>query len=294
MGYKILKKESLAPGIYSLKVEAPLIARSAQPGNFVILRYKETGERIPLTLVDWDKDEGWVLLIIQEVGKSTIELREINEGEELRDLLGPLGKPFPLKKHSAPVIGVAGGLGAAPLYPIMLALHEMGNEVITISGARNKELLILTDEFKKISSEFLIATDDGSAGKKGFVTDVLREFLSEKSAGEVVAIGPVPMMNAVTKVTKEFNTPTIVSLNALMIDGTGMCGGCRVTVGGETKFTCVDGPDFDAHQVDFDEISRRQRFYKEQEAESLRRFESHTCNIHKAADELEAKTNKNS
>lgn len=294
MGYKIIKKEYIAPAIYSLRVEAPLIASKARPGNFVILRYKDTGERIPLTLVDWDAREGWVDLIIQEVGKSTKELGNVQAGEELKDLLGPLGKPFPLDKYNGPVIGIAGGLGAAPLYPILVALHDLGNEVITISGARNRDLLILREELSQVSDRLLFATDDGSVGRKGFVTDVLRELLAETKAqeGMVIAIGPVPMMAAVEKVTREFNVPTMVSLNSLMIDGTGMCGGCRVTVGGETKFTCVDGPDFDAHEVDFDEILRRQRFYREQEQESLKHYENHVCNLQKAADELEKSQNK--
>ncbi|MFA6693629.1 MAG: sulfide/dihydroorotate dehydrogenase-like FAD/NAD-binding protein [Bacillota bacterium] len=291
MGYKIIDKKDLAPAIYSLKIEAPLIAQKARPGNFVILRYKDSGERLPFTLVDWDQEEGWVELIIQEVGKSTKELALFKAGDEIKDLLGPLGKPYPLQKYEGPVVGVAGGLGAAPLYPILVALKKLGNEIITVSGARNTELFILKDEFREISKEFLIATDDGSEGRKGFVTDVLRDLLEGKKLGQVIAIGPVPMMAAVTRLTKEFNTPTVVSLNALMIDGTGMCGGCRVTVGGQTKFTCVDGPDFDAHQVDFDEISRRQRFYKEQEGKALKIYEDHVCNIQKAADRLEKKTN---
>jgi len=291
VGYKIIDKKDLAPAIYSLKIEAPLIAQKARPGNFVILRYKDSGERLPFTLVDWDQEEGWVELIIQEVGKSTKELALFKAGDEIKDLLGPLGKPYPLQKYEGPVVGVAGGLGAAPLYPILVALKKLGNEIITVSGARNTELFILKDEFREISKEFLIATDDGSEGRKGFVTDVLRDLLEGKKLGQVIAIGPVPMMAAVTRLTKEFNTPTVVSLNALMIDGTGMCGGCRVTVGGQTKFTCVDGPDFDAHQVDFDEISRRQRFYKEQEGKALKIYEDHVCNIQKAADRLEKKTN---
>lgn len=291
MGYKIIDKKDLAPAIYSLKIEAPLIAQKARPGNFVILRYKDSGERLPFTLVDWDQEEGWVELIIQEVGKSTKELALFKAGDEIKDLLGPLGKPYPLQKYEGPVVGVAGGLGAAPLYPILVALKKLGNEIITVSGARNTELFILKDEFREISKEFLIATDDGSEGRKGFVTDVLRDLLEEKKLGQVIAIGPVPMMAAVTRLTKEFNTPTVVSLNALMIDGTGMCGGCRVTVGGQTKFTCVDGPDFDAHQVDFDEISRRQRFYKEQEGKALKIYEDHVCNIQKAADRLEKEKN---
>ncbi|MDD2431146.1 MAG: sulfide/dihydroorotate dehydrogenase-like FAD/NAD-binding protein, partial [Firmicutes bacterium] len=221
MGYKIIDKKDLAPAIYSLKIEAPLIAQKARPGNFVILRYKDSGERLPFTLVDWDQEEGWVELIIQEVGKSTKELALFKAGDEIKDLLGPLGKPYPLQKYEGPVVGVAGGLGAAPLYPILVALKKLGNEIITVSGARNTELFILKDEFREISKEFLIATDDGSEGRKGFVTDVLRDLLEGKKLGQVIAIGPVPMMAAVTRLTKEFNTPTVVSLNALMIDGTG-------------------------------------------------------------------------
>lgn len=289
MGYKVLKKESLAPTIFSLKVEAPLIASKARPGNFVIMRYKESGERIPLTLFDWDQREGWVKLIIQEVGKTTKELAEVHEGEELKDLLGPLGKPFELEKFSGAVVGVAGGLGAAPLYPILVALHDLGNEVISILGARTKDLLILREELSQISKRLLIATDDGSVGRKGFVTDVLLDLLGTTNVSQVIAIGPLPMMAAVSKLTKESQTKTIVSLNSLMIDGTGMCGGCRVTVSGKTMFTCVDGPDFDAHQVDFEEALRRQRFYKEQEDQALKHYEDHLCQLEKRADELEAK-----
>ena len=288
MGYRVLEKKDLAPGIYSLKVEAPLIAKKAQPGNFVILRYKYTGERLPFTLVSWDPDEGWVQLIIQEVGKSTREMAQLTAGDEILDLLGPLGKPYPMQKYSRPVVGVAGGLGAAPLYPILVGLQKMGNQIITITGARNKELFILREELQQISREVLVATDDGSKGRKGFVTDELKDLLDKEQVGQVIAIGPVPMMAAVSRVTKQYNTPTMVSLNALMVDGTGMCGGCRVTVGGKTKFTCVDGPDFDGHQVDFDEIFRRQRFYRNQEVESLEIFE-HACRLDSAIAKLEDK-----
>lgn len=267
---RILEKKDLAPGISKFLVEAPLIARKAQPGHFIILRTHERGERIPLTIADFDRERGTITLVCQAVGKSTTEINRMKEGEEFLDLLGPLGTPYPIKKLGT-VACVAGGLGVAPLYPKAKALHEAGNRIISLIGAQREEMLIMRREMEAVSDEVLYSTDDGSFGQKGFVTDLLRQVLAREKVDEVVAIGPVPMMAAAVKVTGEYQVPTIVSLNALMVDGTGMCGGCRVSVGNETKFCCVDGPAFDGHQVDFAELMKRQRYYREQEQEAYHR-----------------------
>lgn len=270
---KILEKQELASNIQRFIVEAPQIADKAQPGHFVILRHSELGERIPLTIADFQREEGTITLVCQGVGKSTKEINRLEAGEEFIDLLGPLGTAYPVKKLGT-VVCVAGGLGVAPLYPKVKALAAAGNRIITIIGAQRKDLLIMTEEMEALSEQVLYATDDGSFGQKGFVTEPLRQVLAEEKVDEVVAIGPIPMMAAAVKVCKEFNVPAMVSLNALMIDGTGMCGGCRVTVGGETKFCCVDGPAFDGYQVDFTELMKRQRFYREKEREA-----EHRCRL---------------
>ncbi|NLM97361.1 MAG: sulfide/dihydroorotate dehydrogenase-like FAD/NAD-binding protein [Halanaerobiaceae bacterium] len=262
--YKIIEKENLAPGIKRIRVEAPLIARKTHPGNFIILRIGEFDERIPLTVADYDRDKGTITLIFQEVGYTTERLGSLEAGDYIQDLVGPLGKRLDLEGCKK-VICIGGGSGTALLYPIVKAFHEKGAEILTITGARNKELVILEKELRTVSDKLFITTDDGSYGRHGFVTDILADLLITHSDIDlVVAIGPVPMMKAVSRITPA-NIKTIVSLNALMVDGTGMCGGCRVTVGGETKFTCVDGPAFDGHQVDFDEIMNRQSYYQEEE-----------------------------
>lgn len=270
---EILKKIELAPQIKSFEIKAPLIAKKTLPGQFVVIRTHEEGERIPLTVAKADKQRGTITLIVQEVGKTTKYLGLMREGDEILDVIGPLGKPTHIDRFGT-VLCVGGGIGIAPIYPITRAMKEKGNRVISIIGARSKELLILEDEMREVSDELHITTDDGSYGRRGFVTDELRRLLEEgERIDRVMAIGPVVMMKAVAEVTRPHNIKTIVSLNPIMVDGTGMCGACRVEVGGETKFTCVDGPEFDGHQVNFDLLLARQRIYLEQEKRSLELFE---------------------
>ena len=260
--YRILVKQQLAPSVQLFEVEAPLIARKAKPGQFVILRVNEEGERIPLTIADFNREKGSITLIFQEVGASTTELGLLNEGEFLLDLVGPLGKPTHIEKFGT-VVCVGGGIGIAPVYPIARGLKEAGNEVISIIGARSKDILIYEDEMAAVNDELIITTDDGSKGIKALVTQPLKELLdSDKTISLVVAIGPVIMMKFVAETTRPYGVPTVVSLNPIMVDGTGMCGGCRVSVGQENKFACVDGPEFDAHKVDFESLMARQRMYK--------------------------------
>jgi ferredoxin--NADP+ reductase len=273
--FKILSKKELAQGtVVQNDIHAPLIASKAQPGQFVILRVNETGERIPLTMADTNPDRGTITIIYQVVGKSTALLKTLEVGDVILDVAGPLGKPTPIDKKGT-IICVGGGTGVAVLHPITRGFKEAGNKVIAIIGARNKDLLIMEDKMKKASDELYVCTDDGSYGHHGFVTDVLKEQM-EKLGSEVkeaVCIGPVPMMKFCTKVTKDFGVPTMVSLNAIMVDGTGMCGCCRVSVGGETKFACVDGPEFDGHLVDFEELTRRLTAYHPQERKAMELFE---------------------
>ena len=259
--YKIVKKEILAPNITRFSVEAPEVARSRKPGQFVVIRADETSERVPLTIVDSDPEKGTIDLIIQQAGFSTTCLVCFEEGDGFLDVLGPLGRPTDMEKFGT-VVCVGGGVGTAVLYPIVKGLKESGNEVITINGARNKELLILEEELGAVSDELIITTDDGSYGIKGFGSTVLQGLIDDKKKIDlVVAIGPTMMMKAVAEVTRPYKIHTIASLNAIMIDGTGMCGGCRVTVGDEVKFACVDGPEFDAHLVDFDEQIAKHHYY---------------------------------
>jgi ferredoxin--NADP+ reductase len=274
--YKIIKKKVLGPSVKLMAVEAPFVARKAEPGQFIILRVDEDGERIPLTIADYDREKGTVTIIFQEVGKTTKLLGQLNEGDEILDFVGPLGTASHYGNvKKAAVIG--GGLGTAIAYPQAKKLHSMGVTVDTIIGFRNKELIILEDEMKEVSHRLFIMTDDGSNGNKGFVTDCLKKLIEEEIKYDlVIAIGPLVMMKAVSNLTKPYGIKTIVSMNPVMIDGTGMCGGCRVTVGGKTKFACVDGPDFDGHQVDFDEAIRRQAMYKEEEKKS---FEDYHCRL---------------
>ena len=263
--FRIMEKRLLAPAVHRLVVEAPLVARSARPGNFVIVRTNETGERIPLTIADYDPEKGSVMLVVQEVGKSTMDIGMMEAGDSFADVAGPLGQATPIKKVGT-VVGVAGGIGVAPLLPQIKLHKEIGNHVITIVGARTRDLLILRDETEQASHEVIFATDDGSYGYHGFVTAALEELIKQgRQIDEVTAIGPVRMMQATCDLTRKHNIPTLVSLNAVMVDGTGMCGCCRVTVGGETKFSCVDGPDFDGHKVDFDELASRQAFFRDEE-----------------------------
>lgn len=263
--YKILDKKTLAPGIVLMDIEAPKIASKAKAGQFIILRVDEEGERIPLTIADYDTQKGIVTIIFQEVGYSTRKLAELQKDDYLIDFVGPLGQTTEIENYGT-VVCVGGGVGVAPIYPIAKALKEAGNEVISIIGARNKELLIWESEMKNVSSELLVATDDGSYGHKGFVTDLLKQILdTRKDISRVWGIGPVIMMRAVSNLTKSYGVPTIVSMNPIMVDGTGMCGACRVSVGQETKFACVDGPEFDGHLVDWDLALRRMAMFKEEE-----------------------------
>ncbi|OQY58885.1 MAG: ferredoxin-NADP reductase [Desulfobacteraceae bacterium 4572_88] len=266
--FKIIRREEMAEGTVILnEIEAPLIARKAKPGQFVILKANETGERIPLTMADTDTEKGTVTVIYMVVGKSTAIFRDLKVGDGYQDIIGPLGKPTHLEKVGK-VVCVGGGTGVAVLHPITRALKEIGNDVTCIIGAREKDLLILEDQMRAASHDLRICTDDGSYGHHGFVTDVLKEVLeANKDIQLAVAIGPVPMMKFVSKMTKEYNVKTLVSLNPIMIDGTGMCGGCRVSVGGETKFACVDGPEFDGHAVDYDGLMLRLQAYCDEEKE---------------------------
>lgn len=263
--YKILHKEKLNDVVELMVVHAPHVARKCEPGQFIILRVGDDGERIPLTIADYDREKETITIIYQIVGYSTKALSLLNEGDEITDFVGPLGEPTKLhaSKH---VIGVAGGVGSAPLYPQLRALAQMGVEVDVIIGGREAQYVLWADEFRKFCKNVYITTDDGSLGRKCFVTQVLADLIEQgEEIDEVIAIGPVPMMKAVVAVTKPHNIKTSVSLNPIMIDGTGMCGCCRVTVDGKIKFACVDGPDFDGLQVDFDELMARQRMFKEEE-----------------------------
>ncbi len=273
--YKILKKEEMADNTVVLnEIEAPLIAQKAQPGQFVILKANETGERIPLTIADSDKQRGSITVLYQVVGRGTRLFKSLLEGEGYQDVIGPLGRPTQLEKVGT-VVCVGGGTGSAVLHPITRSLKEVGNHVISIIGARSKNLLILEDKMRHASHELHICTDDGSYGHHGFVTDVLKSILEKKDVRLVVSIGPVPMMKFVSKLTRDFGVKTMVSLNPIMVDGTGMCGGCRVTVGGKMKFACVDGPEFDGHEVDYDELMLRLQAYKDEE----RRVYDENCRL---------------
>lgn len=275
--YKIVRKKELNPTVTLMEIDAPLVAKKAEPGQFIILRVNEDGERIPLTVADFDREKGTVTIIFQIVGATTELLNHKNEGEYIQDFVGPLGKATEtegLKK----VAVVGGGVGCAIAYPVAKKLHDNGCEVHSIVGFRNKDLVILEDEFNAASNVLKIMTDDGSYGTKGLVTDALKALIDEGNQyDEVIAIGPVIMMKFVCKLTKEYGIKTMVSMNPIMIDGTGMCGGCRLTVGGETKFACVDGPDFDGHLVDFDEALERGSMYRE--FEQAKREE--VCNLFK-------------
>lgn len=270
---QILKKRILAADVKELEVEAPQISKSRKAGQFVIVRVNDTGERIPLTIADADPEKGTITLIFQEVGKSTMLLGCLQEGDSILDVVGPLGKPTHVEKFGT-VVCMGGGIGVAPMHPIAKAMKESGNRVIAIVGARTKDLLIMEDRMKKASTEMHISTDDGSYGVHGFVTDVLQSLVNQgEKIDLVVAIGPVPMMAAACKLTKKLNLRTVVSLNPIMVDGTGMCGACRVTVGGKTRFVCVDGPEFNGHEVDFVELVKRQRAYLPQERTARELFE---------------------
>ncbi len=262
--YKILLKQDLVPQVHLFRVEAPAVARKAQAGQFVIVRIDEKGERIPLTVADWDREEGTMTIIFMEVGATTRRLAKLSTGDYLRDFVGPLGLPTHIEKYGT-VACVAGGFAVAPIMPIARAMKEAGNKVVTIMGARNKDLLFWEDRLRAISDRLIVTTDDGTYGRKGLVTEPLKELLESEKVDHVVAIGPSIMMKFCSKTTEPFGVKTTVSLNPIMVDGTGMCGCCRVSVDGATKFACVDGPDFDAHKVDWDLLMARQRTYVEEE-----------------------------
>lgn len=263
--YKILQKVALNPSMTKMVVEAPMIAKKAKPGQFIIFRVDEFGERVPLTIADYDAEAGSVTIIYQKVGASTILLDTLNEGDFILDFVGPLGVASELDGYKKVAV-IGGGAGCAIAYPQAKALHEMGTSVDVIAGFRNTELIILEDEMKAASDNLYMMTDDGSNGNKGFVTDALKQNIENGVDYDlVIAIGPVPMMRAVSNLTKNYGIKTIVSMNPIMIDGTGMCGGCRLTVGGKTKFACVDGPDFDGHEVDFEELMKRNVTYRDLE-----------------------------
>lgn len=276
--FQIVEKKWLNDTVAQVKVEAPLIARKVQPGQFIIFRLDEFAERVPLTVADYDREAGTITLIVQMVGDSTKKLGATESGDYIQDVVGPLGKPTELPEGAQSVCVIGGGVGCAIAYPQAKHIHNtLGLHVDSIAGFRSKDIVILEEEFRACSDNFYLCTDDGSYGQKGFVTNMLQTLLDEGNHYDVViAIGPVPMMKFVCKVTEPYNIPTIVSLNPVMVDGTGMCGGCRVTVGGETKYACVDGPDFDGHQVDFDMLTRRNATYRDQE--------QHICKLEKAGE----------
>jgi ferredoxin--NADP+ reductase len=279
MKHKITACNKLAEKIQEYWVEAPLIANKHHAGQFVIVRSHEHGERIPLTVVGTDKEKGLVRLIVQEAGKSTTEMAKLKAGDEFLDVVGPLGMPTHMGNWGS-LIAIAGGLGAAPLRPIIQAAKDAGNEVCAIIGARSKDLMILEDEFRSVCDEVRVCTDDGSHGETGMVTDMLQKWVDEgKKFNQSIIVGPVMMMKFTALLTKKLEIPALASLNPIMVDGTGMCGACRVTVHGETLFACVDGPEFDAHGVDFDELNLRNQAYRKQEKVAMKDWQDHQCNI---------------
>ncbi|MEN8128190.1 MAG: sulfide/dihydroorotate dehydrogenase-like FAD/NAD-binding protein [Planctomycetota bacterium] len=280
MSFKILSNQKLSENVFQMDVEAPLVARSREAGQFVIVSVDEdAGERIPLTISGANSEKGSIRLIYQRVGKATAQMAQLGEGDTLGYIVGPLGQPTHIEKFGT-VVCVGGGIGNAPLLPIVTALKEAGNTVISILGARNRELLILEDDFKTVSDELIVLTDDGSYGRKGLVTEPLKEVCSRDPKPDfAIAIGPAIMMKFCCQTTKEFAVPTQVSLNTIMVDGTGMCGGCRVEVGGQTKFVCVDGPEFDGHKVNFDQMMKRMGAYKALEQKAFENFKDHKCKI---------------
>lgn len=283
--FKIKAAEWIAPGIKRFVIKAPRIAKKHQAGQFLILRLDEHGERIPLTIESANPVAGVVTIVVQSVGKTTYQLNALNAGDSILDVVGPLGKPSEIKNFGTVVI-VGGGVGTALAYPTTAALKRSGNRVLSIVGGRNRDLVILEKEMRAVSDELYVTTDDGSYGEKGLVTDKLRQLLdSESPIGLVLAVGPIPMMKAVADLTRENGIHTVVSLNPIMIDGTGMCGGCRVLVGGKSQFACVDGPEFDAHDVDFNVLIQRNRMYREAEQRSLEEYKQHLASKERKRDE---------
>lgn len=279
--YKITEVRQLSKDIKLFGIEAPHITHNAKAGNFLIVIVDEKGERIPLTIFDWDKEKGIVYIVFQEIGTSTVKLGRLKKGDELYAIAGPFGKPFLLERYGNTVV-IGGGVGTPAIFPIARGLRQVGNKVTSIIGYRTKELVILSQEMSTVSDKVLIATNDGSAGQKGLVTDLLQGLIETgEKVDFVVAVGPVVMMKAISELTMKYGIRTVVSLNAIMVDATGMCGGCRVTVGGETKFSCIDGPDFDGHKVDFGKLINRISAYKEHEQTSL----DHLCRLDKDVQE---------
>jgi ferredoxin--NADP+ reductase len=278
--YKIVLKKQVSENVFLMDVEAPLVARAQKAGQFVIVSpSQDTGERIPLTIAGADKNQSTIRLIFQRVGKTTAQLANLETGQSLGYVAGPLGRPAHIEKFGM-VVCVGGGIGIAPLLPIATAMKRAGNKIISILGARTRELLILEDDFKTISDELIIVTDDGSYGRKALVTQPLEEICQRTPKPNLaVAIGPAVMMKFCCETTKKYNVPTQVSLNTIMVDGTGMCGGCRVEVGGKTKFVCVDGPEFDGHQVNFEQMIRRMNAYKDLEKQAMEQYQQHQCKI---------------
>ncbi len=262
--FEILRNEKLNETVFLLEISAPLIAKKVMPGQFIMLRVDEKGERIPLTVEDFDRENGTITIVFQAVGFTTIKLSTLKKGDFIADCVGPLGCATEFGAPKKAIV-IGGGVGCAIAYPQAKALYNMGVKTDVIAGFRNRDIVILEDEMRKVCNNYFVTTDDGSYGEKGFVTDVLKRLITNDTYDLVIAIGPIPMMKFVSKLTEEYGIKTIVSLNPIMIDGTGMCGGCRVNVGGEIKFACVDGPDFDGHKVDFDALMRRNAFYKEEE-----------------------------
>ena len=283
MGYKILSKRELCPNQYEITIDAPFVVRNAKAGQFIIFRAEENGERVPLTIADANKETGELTLVFMAVGYSTKKLAALNEGDELVDIVGPLGQPTHIEKYGT-VVCLAGGYGAAPCYLIAKAFKDAGNKVYMIMGARNKDLIFWQDKMKDACSELIITTDDGSLGVKGFTTSVMAEIMQKEKVDYAIAVGPMPMMKAVADLTRGTGIKTEASMNPIMVDGTGMCGACRITVGDSVKFACVDGPDFDAHLIDFDEVMNRSKIYKDYE----KRCDETNCNLQKQARELES------
>ena len=273
--FKILKKEEWSPSVFAMEIEAPRVAKKAKAGQFIVLRVDEEGERIPLTIADFNRETGAVLIVFQVIGASTMKLAALEAGDSIVDFVGPLGQPSEIEKFGTVVV-VGGGIGVAPTYPIARAMKEAGNKVIAIMGAKTKDILIMEEEMKAVTDEVVVTTDDGSYGMKGFVTNAVQALVDRgEKIDQITAIGPVIMMKSVADATRDLGIRTIVSLNPIMVDGTGMCGGCRVQVGDETKFACVDGPEFDGHLVDFKGLMSRQRMYRDLESQE----KDHVCNI---------------
>lgn len=277
MPYKILSKVELCPNQFEISIEAPYITRNAQAGQFVILRVEEEGERFPLTIADYNRETGALTVVYMAVGHSTKKLAQLEVGDEIIDIVGPLGTPTHIENYGT-VVALAGGYGAAPCYLIAKAFKDAGNKVYMVMGARNKELIFWEEKMKNACTELFITTDDGSLGTKGFVTNILEDIMKKEPVNYAIAVGPMPMMRAVAELTRGKGIKTEASMNPIMVDGTGMCGACRVTVGGEVKFACVDGPDFDAHLIDFDEIINRSKIYKDHESACTEAREDN-CNL---------------